>query len=73
MAYEPRATDRAIGSMCSDIPAEPLRFDRFLGLLIALGYCSLNLTTHAMWTVFGGAIAGRGDQMISNLATLMGM
>ena len=64
---------RVIGSICSGIPAAPLRFDRFLGLLIALGCCGLNLPLLAMWTVFGGVIANRGDHRISNRATVMGM
>ena len=73
MAYWPRATGQVIGSICSDVPAAPLRFDRFLGLLIALGYCVPNLPQHAMCNVCGGAIVDRGDQMILNNATVMGM
>ena len=42
-------------------------------IVIAWGYCFLNLRQRAMWTVFGGAIADRGDQRISNRATVMGI
>ena len=73
MVYLPRATGRVIGSICSDIPLEHLRFDRFLGLLIAFGYCVLNLPQHAAWIVYGGAIVGRGDKSILNHATVMEM
>jgi hypothetical protein len=55
------------------IPAVPLRFARFLELLIALGYCGLNLPQHAKWTVFGSAIADRRAQRMSNRAIVMGM
>jgi len=73
MAYWPRATGRVIGSIFFDILVAPLRFDRFLGLLIALGYCGLNLPQHAMWNVCGGVIADRGDHRILIHATVTGM
>ena len=43
------------------------------GIIDRVGYCGLNLPQHAMWTVFGGAIADRGAQKMSNRAIVMGM